>query len=336
MSLLCPPKTEMASNVSALDPSHCASLNTVATSVAISCLYFLLFPVALLLNGTAAWVSLHLHCTKTFVVYLKNLVAADLLMTLMIPIIAANKLPGMPVGLRVFDCRFASVVFYSCMYTSIILMGLISLDRFFKIVRPGGKLLGQSVAFSVAASFSVWVTIFGGTVLPTIILTNQDPSNTTEDFCLSLKSPAGVTLHEGVILSMSIVFWVITVLITFCYACITVTVLQSFRKSGSSNGEGKNKTKSRVFLILLVFFVCFVPFQALRWPVTADTLLGNNNCTQAWLLVLHDFFRVLSASNASLDPFLYFYLCREFRDKLVDLMKARGIFSLCKSLIKPR
>lgn len=325
----------MVSNVSAPDSTDCAAFDTVTTDVAVSGLYFLLFPVALFLNSTAAWVSLHLRCTNTFIVYLKNLVAADLLMTLALPIVAADKLPSVPLGLRVFDCRFASVVFYSCMYTSIILMGLISLDRFFKIVRPGGKLLGQSVAFSVAASSLVWVTLFGGTVLPTIILTNQDPSNTTGDFCLSLKSPAGLTLHEGVIVSMDIVFWVITVLIVFCYVCITVTVLQSFRNSGSNNSEGKNKTKFRVFLILFVFFVCFVPFQALRIPVTTDTILGNNSCTQTWLLVLHDFFRFLSASNACLDPFLYFYLCREFRDKLVDLMKARGIFSLCKSLTKP-
>lgn len=321
----------MQSNVSVPGSPHCASFDTVTTDVAVSCLYFLLFPVALFLNGTAAWVSLHLRSTTTFIVYLKNLVAADLLMTLTLPTVAADKLPGVPVELKVFDCRFSSVVFYSCMYTSIVLMGLISLDRFFKIVRPGGKVLGQRVAFSVAMSSLVWVTLFGATVLPTIILTNQDPSNTTEDFCLSLKSPAGLTLHKGVILSMDILFWFISVLIVSCYVCITVTVLQSFRNSGSSNSEGKNKTKIRVFLILFVFFVCFVPLQALRIPVTVDKIVGRNNCTQAWLLVLHDFFRFLSASNACLDPFLYFYLCKEFRDKLVDLMKAGGIFVFVSS-----
>lgn len=326
----------MVTNVSAADSPHCASLDPTSTDVAVSCLYFLLFPIALFLNSTAAWVSLHLRCTNTFIVYLKNLVAADLLMTLALPIVAADKVPGTPLGLRVFDCRFASVIFYSCMYTSIIFMGLISLDRFFKIVRPGGKLLGQSVAFSAAACSMVWLTLFGGTVLPTVVLTNQDPRNITGDFCLSLKSPAGLTLHEGVITSMDIVFWVVTVLIVFCYVCITATVLQSFRKSGSSNSEGKNKTKLRVFLILLVFFVCFVPFQALRIPVTTDKILGKKNCTQIWLSVLHDFFRFLSASNACLDPLLYFYLCREFRDKLVDLMKTRGVFSLFKTLTKPR
>lgn len=327
----------MASNVSEPDSPNCAPFDTMAADASVSYLYFLLYPAALFLNGTAAWVSLHLRCTNTFIVYLKNLVAADLLMTLSLPVVAADKLPGAPAGLRAFDCRFASVVFYSCMYTSIILMGLISLDRFFKVVRPGGKLLGQSVAFSVVASSSVWVMLFGGTVLPTMILTNQDPKkNITGDFCLSLKSPAGLTLHKGVIVSMDIIFWIVTVLIVFCYVCITVTVLQSFRNSGSNNSEGKNKTKLRVFLILLVFFVCFVPFQALRIPVTADKIHGKNNCTQTWLLVLHDFFRFLSASNACLDPFLYIFLCKEFRDKLVDLMNARGILSLFKSLTKPR
>lgn len=316
----------MLPNVSAPGSLRCAPSNTVTTDVAIACLYFLLFPAALLLNGTAAWVSVHLHSTTTFVVYLKNLVAADLLMTLTLPPVAADKLPGVALGLRVFDCRFSSVVFYSCMYTSISFMGLISLDRFFKIVRPGGKVLGQSAAFSVAMSSLVWLAIFGATALPTMILTNREPGNTTEEFCMSLKSPAGLALHHGVILGMDVLFWLVSVLIIFCYICITATVLQSFRNSQSSNSEGKNRTKFRVFLILLVFFVCFVPLQVLRILITSEKIVGRNNCSETWLSVLHDFFRLLSASNACLDPFLYLYLCREFRDKLVDLMKARGFF----------
>lgn len=126
----------MGSNTTALVPSTCASLDTVTTKLAVVYLYFFLFPFALLLNGLAAWVSLHLRSTSTFIVYLKNLVAADLLLTLTLPPRAASMLPKAAtwLGLKAFNCRFSSVIFYTCLYTSISLMGLISLDRFFKIV----------------------------------------------------------------------------------------------------------------------------------------------------------------------------------------------------------
>lgn len=312
--------------------SDCAPPSHETVDVAISCLYFIMFPFALLLNGVAAWVSLHLRSTSTFIVYLKNLVAADLLMTLTFPATAASMLPGAAVKLRVFDCRYSSVIFYCSLYTSIALMGLISLDRFFKIVRPFGMLLGQSVVFSLVTSATVWVVIFGSTAIPTIILTDQDSDiNITGDFCMSLKSPTGVNLHKFVVLFMEILFWLVGIVIVFCYVCITLKVLQSFRSSGSNNSHGKTKTKLRVFLILLVFFVCFVPLHVMRVPFTLYEILNIDVCTQMWMMVTHKLVIWLSTTNACLDPLLYIYLCREYRDKLVDMMKARGVCAALSS-----
>ncbi|XP_041796729.1 P2Y purinoceptor 13-like [Chelmon rostratus] len=315
----------MVSNSTAPSSSSCASFDLQTVDVAISLLYFLLFPVAVLLNVVAVWVSLHLRSTSTFIVYLKNLVASDLLMVLMLPPMAAGRLPGAAFELRVFNCRYSYVIFYCSLYTSIALMGLISLDRFFKIVRPGGKVLGQNVVFSLVTSALVWVVLFVATGIPTIALTGQDPVNTRDDFCMSLKSPAGLTLHKYVVLSMETLFWLVSILIVFCYICITLRVLQSFRNSGSSNSHGKTKTKLRVFLILLVFFLCFVPLHVTRIPFTLHELFDNDDCTETWMAKVHTFVLWVSTTNACLDPLLYIYLCREYKDKLFDMMKARGI-----------
>ncbi|XP_070686065.1 P2Y purinoceptor 13-like [Pempheris klunzingeri] len=315
----------MVSNNTELFSPDCAFFSLATVNVAASCLYFFSFPIALLLNGVAAWVSLHLPSTSTFIVYLKNMMAADLLLTLTLPAIAASMLPGATVELKVFNCRYASVIFYSCLYTSIALMGLISLDRFFKIVRPRGKLLGQNVVFSHVMSTLVWVVLFGSTVIPTIILTDQAPVDITSDFCMSLKGPAGLALHKYVVLSMEILFWLVSILIVFCYVCITLKVLQSFKNSGSNNSHGKNKTKLRVFLILLVFFVCFVPLHLMRIPFTIHEVFNANDCAQMWMVIVHQLVLWVTTTNACLDPLLYIYLCREFRDKLVAMMKARGV-----------
>ncbi|KAK2847326.1 hypothetical protein Q5P01_010325 [Channa striata] len=300
--------------------SNCAHVNLDSINVAISYLFFISFPIALLLNGVAAWVSLHLRSTSTFIVYLKNLVVSDLLMTLTFPPMAASMLPGAAEALRAFVCRYSNVIFFCCLYTSIALMGLISLDRFFKIVRPGGKALGQNVTFSAAMSALVWAVLFGGTAMPTIVLTNQYPGNVTGDFCMALKSPAGVSLHKYVVLFMEVLFWFVTALILFCYICITLKVLQSFRKSGSNNSHGKKKTKLRVFLILLVFSVCFVPLHIMRIPLTLNEIFNINVCVQMWVMIIYNLALWVSTVNACLDPFLYIYLCREYREKLVHMM----------------
>ncbi|TKS80936.1 P2Y purinoceptor 13 [Collichthys lucidus] len=314
----------MESNVDEFSFSGCHSFNLVPVNVAVSYLYFFLFPISLLLNVVAAWVSLHLRSTSTFIVYLKNLVASDLLMTLTLPTFAANLLPEATVELEVFSCRFSSVIYYNCLYTSITLMGLISLDRFFKIVRPW--VLGQNLVFSYVMATLVWVVLFGTTVIPTIVLTDQEPvNNTTDNFCMSLKRPAGLTLHKSVVMFMEILFWLVTILIVFCYICITLKVLQSFRNSGSKNNHGKKKTKLRVFSILLVFFVCFVPLHVIRIPFALNEIFERNVCIDVWVTILKRFATWVAITGTCLDPLLYVYLCREYKEKLVELMKARGI-----------
>uniref|UniRef100_A0A3B4AIY2 G-protein coupled receptors family 1 profile domain-containing protein n=1 Tax=Periophthalmus magnuspinnatus TaxID=409849 RepID=A0A3B4AIY2_9GOBI len=304
----------------------CTDSEDTTLNIALSILFVLVFPCALILNGMASWISLHLKSTSTFIVYLKNLVAADLLMTLTLPLMGASLQPGITVELRAFTCRYSDVIFYCALYTSIALMGLISLDRFFKIVKPCGKSLGQNVMFSHVMSSLVWLILFGGTCIPTMILTDKPPpAGMSKNFCMELKSVHGLRLHGYVVLLMEAEFWFICALTVFCYIFITVKVLQSFRNSGSNNSQGKKKTKLRVFLILLVFFTCFVPLHIMRIPHTLQEVYG---CTQVWSEVLYKLSLWLSTTNTCLDPLLYIFLCREYKNKLADMMKARGI-SLC-------
>ncbi|KAI1893872.1 hypothetical protein AGOR_G00128130 [Albula goreensis] len=143
----------MAENNTA-SPVNCDIDERIA-NLAIPVLYFLLFFPGLLLNILAAWISLKLPERSTFTVYLKNLIAADLLMTLCIPIKAASGLQDAPMGLREFACRYSTVLFYMSMYISILLMGLISLDRFFKVVMSPRRFFLQNLTFSRALSTSV-------------------------------------------------------------------------------------------------------------------------------------------------------------------------------------
>ncbi|KAM9801657.1 P2Y purinoceptor 13-like [Neosynchiropus ocellatus] len=303
--------------------SDCSHISLVAVNTTLAYLLFLMFPAALLLNVTAAWVSLELQTSSAFIVYFKNLIAADLLVTLTAPLMAANLLPDASLYLQMFACRFSDVLLYSGLYTGICLMGMMSLDRFFKIVRPRGMAFGQSVLFSTVSSTFIWVSIFVGTALPTMILTDRHPSDRTEDLCMSMKGPAGQFLHKIVISVMESVFWLVTFLMVFCYVCITLKVLQSFRNSGSRNTHGKKRTKLRVFLILTVYFVCFAPLHLMRIPYVLNTK-ELDGCVHVLLEALHRSVLWLSITNVCLDPLLYVVLCREFKEKLMKKIHPIG------------
>lgn len=124
-------------------------------------------------------------------------VVADLLMTLTIPI---RILSDAGVGfwqLRAFHCRYSAVLFYITMYISILLLGLISLDRYLKIVKPFGRCVLQNVRVGQMLSAAIWIVMLS-LALPNIILSNQPPEISGHKLkCSSMKSKAGLLWHEG-------------------------------------------------------------------------------------------------------------------------------------------
>ena len=300
-------------------------LNTV--KLVASCLYFVVFIPALLLNVMAAWISWHLKTKSSFVVYLKNLVVADLLMTLIIPLRAGDRLPGSPWGLQAFNCQFGSVLFYLCMYVSVVLMGVISLDRFFKIVQPGGKLFGQSAIFGKMVSAIVWVVLFSINTIPTMLLTNGKPANNTAEKCMTMKNDLGKRYHNAVTIFCNMIFLVVLIVIGFCYTCIAKRVVESNRNSGSTNVEGNRKIKARVFIVLVVFLVCFAPYHITRIPYVRRQVVNKINCRWASLKVAKSLTLCLATTNVCLGLLIYIMLCKTFRKKLCEVKLIGQLYS---------
>ncbi|XP_062383563.1 P2Y purinoceptor 13-like [Sardina pilchardus] len=281
-------------------------------------LYIILFTPAFLLNVMAAWISWKLKTKSSLIVYLKNLVAADLLMTFMIPLRAAGRVRESDPKLKAFNCQFGSVLFYLCMYVSIVLMGVISLDRFFKIVQPGGKRLGQSAIFGKVVSAVVWVTLLSVTTIPTMVLTSErnNTGNNSAELCMAMKNDMGKKYHHIVILICNGIFMVVLVVTAFSYMCIAKRVIESYRNSGSTNREGRRKIKARVFIVLAVFLVCFAPFHITRIFYTPTQVENKINCNWATLKIVKTMTLWLATTNVCLDPLIYFLLCKAFRKKL--------------------
>ncbi|XP_040060932.2 P2Y purinoceptor 13-like [Gasterosteus aculeatus] len=308
----------------AVTPTNQTSPNASdSDSFVLPALYFLMFPIAFFLNGVSGWISLHIKASSNFVVYLKNLIAADIIMTMIIPIMAAKYLPGSSNTIYILSCHL-SPIFYSIRYTCIGLLGLISLDRFFKIMMPHSKLFGQKLTSSKVISGSVWVIMLGGFALPNMILSNNSLGNMTEiNTCMLLKGPAGLVAHESIVICLNAFFWLVSLVIVVCYICVANKVIQSFRKSGSNNNQGKQKIKLRVFLVVMVFFGSFGPYHIVRIPYTFQQVnsFSYSSCSFLSSKLAKDLSHWLASSNICLDPLLYVFLCREFKEKLNDIFK---------------
>ncbi|XP_036393510.1 P2Y purinoceptor 13-like [Megalops cyprinoides] len=299
--------------------------DTSITSVVFPCLYSVLFLVALVLNCLAAWIFFQIPSRSTFVVYLKNVVVADLLMTFSVLVKVLSDAGVGSWRLKAFYCRYSAVLFYTTMYISILLLGLISLDRYLKIVRPFGKCFLQRVGFGQGLSASMWV-IMCSLALPNVVLSDREPTPSPKLRCSSLKGPAGLQWHEGFNYFCQVVFWGTLALMVVCYTFISRKVYESYQASRSRSRAATRRTKAKVFIVVAVFFICFAPFHFARVPYTLTQTRNINPCqVQNQLYIAKEATLWLSATNICFDPFIYIFLCRMFRRKLTATLRRKSL-----------
>ncbi|XP_066565639.1 P2Y purinoceptor 14 [Amia ocellicauda] len=322
-----------------MDPKSSANIsrnttdfNSVFTKQVLPILYCVVFIGGLVLNSLAACIFFKIPNNCSFVVYLKNIVVADLLMTLTFPFKIANDFGWGGWYMRVVVCRYTAVLFYSSMYVGIVFLGLLSLERYFKVVQTSRAAVMQSVGLSKGLSFLTWLLLLLS-VLPNSILSSKEATKETSKSCIGLKTSLGVRWHKFSNYCCVVVFWCIFLLMAFCYASIAKKIYDSYRNFRRDSTETKRTSNRNIFSILLVFFICFVPYHICRIPYTlSQTSSAYSVQSKFSLFHLKESTLLLSALNVCLDPIIYFLMCRLFREALLKSFTTKDVEVRRKSI----
>ncbi|XP_010220534.1 PREDICTED: P2Y purinoceptor 14 [Tinamus guttatus] len=304
-------------------PSENCTFRTVITTTVIPLIYCFIFIAGLGLNSVAAWVFLAVPSTKSFIVYLKNIVVADLLMSLTFPfkILADSEIASSQ--LSIFVCRYSAVVFYINMYIGITFFGLIGFDRYYKIVKPLFTSVVHTINYSKVISAIIWLLLIILS-LPNMILTNEINEANYSGNCVGFKNELGIEWHKFTNYICIGIFWIVFLLLIIFYTSISRKIYSSYKKFRKSSDVTKRKTNRNIFTIMLVFVTCFVPYHLCRIPYTLSQTSARFDCPSARaLFYTKEFTLILSAANVCLDPVIYFYLCLPFREKLYQKLRLK-------------
>ncbi|XP_069753558.1 P2Y purinoceptor 12-like [Narcine bancroftii] len=277
--------------------------------------YTILFIAGFLMNSLAIWVFFEIPSKSNFIVYLKNTVMADTLMilTFLFKIIVESQFRTP--RFQIFVCQVSSVIFYLTMYISIIFLMLISADRYQKAVKPFGHPGTCRPRTAKIISATIWLSLFL-LVLPNMLLFKGSSMPQNERKCSSLKTRLGLKWHEIVNFVCQIIFWGSLLIIVVCYILISRELYKSYQKIRGSSRHSK-KINVNVFLVLAIFFVCFVPFHFARIPYTLSQTRDAFKCSvQIALYYIKESTLSMIALNACFDPLIYFFLCRSFKKML--------------------
>ncbi|XP_006808996.1 P2Y purinoceptor 14-like [Neolamprologus brichardi] len=276
--------------------------------------YSLVFLVGLLLNGFILkfYISqTQQQASSSLMVYLKNLTAADFLLCLCLPLRIIHYASTSAI-LHILYCSIGATSLYLNMYTSILFMGYIAVNRYLKIVHPSGTHVLQSLRTAHIISMVTWVCLLAPSITYAIVFfITQKPLTFTPSHCGALFS-ASISLFFKILQTIcTIIFLLVSIFLVFFYYSTSRRVLQAQQRQLASSGSEKLVKSRRNMLVLVsIFCVCFVPFHLVRLPYA---FLLNSCSVGPVLFYLKEAATMLSVFNVCLDPLVYFFLCKTFR-----------------------
>ncbi|XP_017548854.1 proteinase-activated receptor 4 [Pygocentrus nattereri] len=285
-------------------------LQSKTTVLLVPLLYLVAFIVGLPANLLAFWVLL--FRTKKFpsTILLINLTSCDLLLLLLLPFRIVYHFQGNDWYFGEPFCRLVIALFYGNMYGSILCLTLIAVDRYVALVHPFGAKTLRSQKTSVYMSLAVWAMVL---VAAAPLLASQQshllnkPSITTCHDALPKSEQKSYFLPYFATLFF-LCFLLPLLVVLFCYCA----VLRTLVAAGSRYSHAVKVT----ILILVVFVGCFLPSNVLLlMHYSASYLLENMSEKGDALYMPYMISLALSTFNSCLDPFIFYYVSEDFREK---------------------
>ncbi|KAM9316472.1 uracil nucleotide/cysteinyl leukotriene receptor [Gastrophryne carolinensis] len=247
-------------------------------------------------------------------IFLFHLALSDLFLLLSLPNRLFYHLSGNTWPFGSMACRLSGFVFYLNMYASLYFLAGISIDRYLAIVHPLSSVkIRKPIHTHVTCAF-LWAVV----AFATAPLLLGRGASLEENGCRLLyrETPSLRALS-----SLSAAFAIPFLATVTCYGLI----LKRLRKGGDR--KPKERAVKMVLLVLTIFLICFVPYHLSRtlyhvlMPGGEGTD-GSSLChLRQGLALANRFTSCLSTLNAALDPLVYFFAVKKFR---------QTIFSKCR------
>ncbi|XP_006877193.1 PREDICTED: proteinase-activated receptor 4 [Chrysochloris asiatica] len=286
-------------------------------------LYALALVVGLPANGLALWVLATRVPRLPSTLLLMNLAAADLLLGLALPPRIVYHLRGQRWPFGEVACRLDTAALYGHMYGSLLLLAAVALDRYLAVVHPlrARALRGQGLATGLCVA--AWLAA-AALALP-LALQRQT-------FWLAGASADRLLCHDALPLGEQVSHWrpaFACLALLGCFAPLLALTLcyGAMLRALATSGRRYSHALRLAALVLASALAFFVPSNVLLLLHYSDP--GPNAWGDLYAVYLPSL--ALSTLNSCVDPFVYYYVSAEFREKVRQALcrlapgNARGV-----------
>ncbi|KAM9389203.1 putative G-protein coupled receptor 34 [Phaethornis superciliosus] len=317
-------QTSLAGNTSEIQNNgHCNSDDN-SLSLALIIFYSIVFVVGLAGNIIALFAFLCIHQKRNSIqVYLLNVAVADLLLIFCLPfrIIYHGTKDTWMFG-PIF-CKIVGTLFYMNMYISIVLLGLISLDRYVKINKSVKRPKMLTTRRSIHICCMVWAIALTGFVVvvaPSFLKTEDSNS----DKCFHYRKKKDAKPEAIINYIIVIIFWIVFFLLILSYSKIAKNLLKISKRRANFPNAGKyTQTARNSFIVLIIFTICFVPYHMFRFVYITSQLQNSSCYWEKRIHICNEVMLIFSSFNSCLDPVMYFLMSRSVRKTVFQVICRR-------------
>ncbi|XP_070711381.1 cysteinyl leukotriene receptor 2-like [Pempheris klunzingeri] len=287
--------------------------------------YLLLFPVSFVCN-IGALVVFFLQSSRrssASCVVMMNLALSDGSFALTLPLRLAYYFRGGVWDFPDWLCRLCVYGFYVNLYTSILFLTLLSMLRWLAVARPLQHRTLATPTRSLLVCLGVWLFV---AVASAPFLTNGVTNRSGFRRCFEPSSPSSwgrVLILNYVAFALGFLLPFLTIIVCYSRIVRRLTARSDLQLHGSSPSSAARRCSRRrsvhlVTMVTATFLLCFLPYHVIR-SLHLHAVCGGWNCEvtvalqRAVVVTL-----CLAASNSVVNPLLYYYSTRTFRDKLRD------------------
>ncbi|OCT94717.1 probable G-protein coupled receptor 34 [Xenopus laevis] len=286
---------------------------------ALAVLYSIIFVIGLLGNILAIYVFLCIHSKRNSVqVYLLNTAIADLLLIICLPFRIMYHLSH-DWKLGIVFCKIVGNLFYMNMYISIVLLGLISLDRYFKVKKSQRRNTVSDRKCSIQTCCVLWIAAVVSVLF--LIVTQSSKKQSNSNMCFQYSDRKDEVWQAVFNYILVLVFWIVFLSLILSYVKIAKNLFRISRERAHLPNAGRYScTAQKSFFVLFIFTLCFVPYHTFRIAYITSQL---QKLSCYWIDIIHktnEIMLVFSALNSCLDPVMYFLLSSSIRKTVFQLL----------------
>ncbi|XP_062390051.1 C-X-C chemokine receptor type 4b [Sardina pilchardus] len=252
--------------------------------------------------------------------YRVHLSVADMLFVLSLPFWAVDVASSWYFG--GFLCVAVHMIYTVNLYSSVLILAFISLDRYLAVVKATNSLSTRKLLAERIIYLGVWLPAALLTVPDLVFARAEERGSKT--FCERVYPQEGNAIWMAVFrLQQILVGFVLPGLVIFtCYYIIISRLSQ-----GSKGQTLKRKALKTTVILIVCFFFCWLPYNIAIFVDTLTTLnvISNDNCglmrgLEKWMPISE----VLGYFHCCLNPILYAFLGVKFKKSARNTLNSRS------------